>query len=326
MSTVTLRPIHNHSSYDWDEHDWDTVNDGSDTTYLSNAIPDAVNRLYKMSAPSFYGVISSVKVYVRARHAVAAACHLKPELLTHGTIYTGTDAILTATFADYYYSWSTNPNTGLAWTAQEVADLYAGYWVDGTSQSTYIADVWVVPTYTASPVTPFDQIIRPSSNNTVALTPSTGSNYACVDETTANDDTDYVKPNLASTWQTDLYNFGSLSSSGEILWVKIINRVAKVTTGATLRFRTALKTHSTTYYRPSETLVSTSYIDFQTVYGFNPYTGIAWTVQEIMDLIGGVQLYTTLVGYLPKCTQVYIEVYGVPRTGSSRSQIIGFLW
>jgi hypothetical protein len=278
-----------------------------------------------MSAPSFYGAISSVKVYVRAKHVVADACHLKPALLTHGTIYYGTDATLEVSYADYYYSWATNPSTGEAWTVQEVADLYAGFWADGTSQYTYIADVWVVPTYTASLVTPLDQTIRPSSNNTVALTPSTGSNYACVDEATANDDTDYVMPGTEDTWQTDLYNMGSLPLQvGEILWVRIVNRASK--DGASNIIKTALRTHSTTYYRPSETLYTTSYANFETVYGYNPYTGDNWTQDEISDLLAGVSLYSGVTTYVPKCTQVYVEVYALPKTGAARAMLIGPVW
>jgi hypothetical protein len=326
MSTETLRPIHNAPSYALSgEHDWSVVNDGSDGSYLTYAIPDALTALYKLAPPSFFGTISAVVFYVRARHAADSGCTLKPALMTHGTTYYGSVVTLTSSFTTYSYSLSTNPYTGEPWTIQEIADLYAGFWADGTSQYTDIADVWAIPTYTASTATPIHSYIYPISNNTVSLTPSTGSNYACVDDPhdSPNDDTDYVKPNAASTWQTDLYNMGDLEGLGEILWVRIWNRVAKVTTGGTLRFKTATKTHSTLYERPAETLTDTAYTDFSTVYGYNPYTGAKWTVQEITDLLAGTQLYTTLADYLPKCTQVFGEVFSRPKAGGPRVILMG---
>jgi hypothetical protein len=45
---------------------------------------------------------------------------------TNGTEYRGSDQTVTASYVDYSYQWSTNPNTSSAWTWTEIDALQAG--------------------------------------------------------------------------------------------------------------------------------------------------------------------------------------------------------
>jgi len=248
----------------------------------------------------------------------------------NGTSYLGTQQLTGTSFATYYHTWTTNPYTGVAWTIQETADLSVGFWLNiGTSSLGYIADAWIVITHTDGPIAR-DQYIYPVSNNSVTLTPNTGSNYDCVndDQAAPDDDSSYVRPNTTS-YQIDLYNLGSPPLPyTEIFWVRVVTRSAGVTTGAILNAIPVLSTHSTTYYpRPEESLANvTSYSNYEIVYGYNPYTGSKWTDAEVTDLIAGVRMYSSASGYWPKCTQVFVEVYGLPKSMSRAPQIIGLMW
>jgi hypothetical protein len=120
------------------------------------------------------------------------------------------------------------------------------------------------------------------------FSPTAGSNYQCVDENPANDDTDYVFSSTVG--HKDTYNFGSLSSSlGSVLAVAVNTVDRKDDAGS--------RTNSHLIYSGS-TVVSgavysptTSYVNHQTVFPTNP-GGTTWTIADVNGVEGGHKIET----------------------------------
>ena len=136
-------------------------------------------------------------------------------------------------------------------------------------------------------------------------------NYACVDESSADEDTTYVNRDYNSTAYTlDLYNLPAHSGSGVINSITIYARCRK--THDVGYAKIACKTHSATYYGSEETL-GESYANYSKQYTTNPNTSSAWTWTEIDALQVGVSLKHVIsgppeMGQGTRCTQVYVEV------------------
>ena len=150
--------------------------------------------------------------------------------------------------------------------------------------------------------------LRPNGDYSVALTRSTGSdNYALVDEATL-DEADYVY-RATNTYATDSYEFSDPSVSGTInnvtLKAYIRNTGTLGTSYAKLTMNgadgdeiTMVGGHSTTLYSFA---INT-----------NPFTGSAWTWQNINDLTAGVRLKGTGTGGQAQCYQLWVEVDYTP--------------
>jgi hypothetical protein len=96
------------------------------------------------------GIINSVTLYFRARLAGSCPTHTaNTQLLTHSTLYAGTSETLTGSYADYSTVYTTNPNTGSAWTWTEVNDMEIGIGITGCSPGNepFVTQVWAVVDY-----------------------------------------------------------------------------------------------------------------------------------------------------------------------------------
>ena len=90
--------------------------------------------LYNIASSSYMvGTINSVSVTVRALSAGNG--NLSTKLITHSTEYTGGNTPLTGSFAYYTTTYTTNPNTGLAWTWAEITDLQIGEYLATDNQA-----------------------------------------------------------------------------------------------------------------------------------------------------------------------------------------------
>jgi PKD repeat protein len=134
-----------------------TSDDGLSFVYTNNS--NYLTDLYNLPDQSLTGTINSVTVYIEAERAillVSPQSSARPAIKTHGGIYYGTEVTLTTSYATYFYTWSTNPNTSTAWSWTEINDLQAG--VSLRSCNPYLArqsrctHVYVVVDYT--PCTP----------------------------------------------------------------------------------------------------------------------------------------------------------------------------
>jgi hypothetical protein len=132
------------------------------------------------------------------------------------------------------------------------------------------------------------QSIYPSgAGNTTQMTPSAGSNYACVDETSPNGDTDYVSETTAG--EKDTYAFGSLTpTSGTIKGVQILVNARKDDAGN--RTMAPVYRPASTDYDGTTVSVGDSYTYYREITEVSPATSAAWTIAEINGAEFGVKL------------------------------------
>jgi hypothetical protein len=109
-------------------------------------------------------------------------------------------------------------------------------------------------------------------------TPTAGANWQCVDESTPNDDTDYVHTNISGYYDT--YEFGNLTTiSGEVFGVQI-NMYGKKPDAGTKYIRSAVRP-TTTEYDGNLHSLGDSYGYFIDLYTTNPETTSGWTISEV---------------------------------------------
>lgn len=136
------------------------------------------------------------------------------------------------------------------------------YIADGTSSQTFLGDRAV-------------KVTAPTgAGATTAWTPSTGANWAAVDEQPANDDTDYVSS--ATVNQVDTYAFADLGANvGAIDAVNVVLRARKDDAG-TRQVAPVARPGSTDRVGATKTL-STTYQLVDNLWLTNPDTSSAWT-------------------------------------------------
>jgi len=123
----------------WEKVD-DEIPDG-DSTYVSTENFDWQEDLYNIADHSIgSGTINYVKVYMVCRAEITnpsqstAYVHIK----TGGMEYNGGDDTMTDSYATYSYQWSANPQTGEAWTWDEIDALQIGVGLRRPKPNTYI--------------------------------------------------------------------------------------------------------------------------------------------------------------------------------------------
>jgi len=108
-----------------------------DTTYLhTTAIQTYQYDLFELQnhTGGQFDTINSVtvKYRVRCENAGGSVCKFKSYLRTESTNYEGAEKLSSGvTYINYTEVYNTNPNTGTAWTIQQVNDLQAGFGLNG---------------------------------------------------------------------------------------------------------------------------------------------------------------------------------------------------
>lgn len=155
-----------------------------------------------------------------------------------------------------------------------------------------------------------DLILRPNGDNTVALTPSSGSNnYAMVDESSADDDSSYVYTSSGGKDKYDLPNHSS--ESGTISNVRVSWR-SKNQSALLANVAADIIVGGSEYLGTNQNQ-SSSYANYYYDWANNPKTSSAWSWSDIDALIAGVYV-TALLGEV-RVTQVYITVTFTSTTG-----------
>ena len=118
---------------DGGEANWEDVDDETpdeDSTYVEAApTGDRLIDLYAIPGlPTSSLTINSVKIYIRCRCTNAAPTGLlaNTAIKTGGATYYGDDEDLTNSWTNYSKTYALNPDTGVAWTYDEVAALQIG--------------------------------------------------------------------------------------------------------------------------------------------------------------------------------------------------------
>ena len=131
----------------WQCVDESVADDAS--TQIINCSNNWRTDVYSMSAPSASSCqVGSVTVYCRAIRDHTQG-NIEPTLYVGGTEYNSSSMALTNSWAEYSYTWSTNPNTGGLWSWTDVANLHAGARFKGQNSNfcARLTQVWVVVKY-----------------------------------------------------------------------------------------------------------------------------------------------------------------------------------
>lgn len=125
------------------------------------------------------------------------------------------------------------------------------------------------------------------AGNYTQFTPSTGSNYTCVDEASVNT-TDYVSS--SNVGDIDTYALGDLASTatGTIMGIQVNNMALKDDAGA--RSVANVIRSGTTDEVSSSAALSTSQLDYRSIHETDPATSAAWTVSGINALEAGTKV------------------------------------
>jgi hypothetical protein len=130
MATEILRPNGQGSettlpwtspSQDPEDH-WQNVDEATpdeDSTFVArgSASADWNRDLYALPASSGSGTINGITVYARVKcDGTPTQTNLVISCRTHSTTYEDDEKTTTDAYADYSKVWTTNPNTGSAWT------------------------------------------------------------------------------------------------------------------------------------------------------------------------------------------------------------------
>lgn len=173
------------------------------------------------------------------------------------------------------------------------SSAYANTWLMRGSSGgyTYIDDLYVLDT-NGSVNNDFlgdvkIEVIRPTgAGNSTDFTPSTGSNWQNVDDTTPDDDSTYNYHAPQGLPGTDLFQMGDLTTiSGSVFAIQPIMYARKDDAGSADLY-SVLRTGGTDYVGSGISLPD-SYIYHTDIVEENPNTATAWTVTDINNIEGG---------------------------------------
>lgn len=136
------------AGFHWQKVDEETP-DNADYVYVTGMMtPEYKYDAYYIPEETYSGTIGSVTVYIRCKRGSEAGGKAKAAIITHSQVYYGDEITLSDRFNLYSEEWTTNPNTGNAWTWDEVGALKIGVSlkVGGTLMGhwTYCSQIYVV--------------------------------------------------------------------------------------------------------------------------------------------------------------------------------------
>ncbi len=157
---VILRPDGAGDKNTWDSGTYSSVNDQNDATYLESSISELLppwqEGLFSTANHSAgSGTISWVRVHIRYKDDATALIHAKvrTSMKTNGNEYDGAEVTCSASWADTYTEYTTNPSTGSNWTWNEIDNIQIG--VDGQGVgplllpvNAQVAEIWLEVDYT----------------------------------------------------------------------------------------------------------------------------------------------------------------------------------
>jgi hypothetical protein len=123
--------------------------DNNDATYVYNVSSSYKKDTYNIPDHTTEdGIINSVTIYFRITNSGASTTYAKPLLVTHSTLYEGTEVTRTGTgWVNQNQTYTTNPNSGSAWTWAEIDALQIGTELKVSAGDGMMADCWIVINY-----------------------------------------------------------------------------------------------------------------------------------------------------------------------------------
>lgn len=126
------------------------------------------------------------------------------------------------------------------------------------------------------------------ADDVVAMTPSAGSNYECVDEQPNDGDTTYVSTAVPAT---DIYSFPTSITPGSVVYAVGVEYVARKDDGGSNILNSLIDVGGVSYDGASNGL-TTTFQRFRDFWGVNPATGLPWTVAQATAVKAGVERNT----------------------------------
>lgn len=331
-AVVTLRPTAPGDLTEIDsqtpnqDYHFDKVGDESDSRYVGITYYTGGRRdLYKVPRiGSLYniGSIESVKITVRC-YGTSTSSRITTLVKTHDTEYYGTPTAPTGSWADYSTTYNTNPNTGVAWTLDEVDALQAGVKLVLNNQtSVYCSQVFVEVTCSfAIPLTTLD--IHPSRDGyykSLGTHPSTSSHYTLVDGETP-DDADYVYGTQSAYQYQDTYGFPTQTNKGIIKNIRVYFRYNFDVDNSTAGY-SCMRQSSTNNDVALLSWKGSNFVTWYVDYSTNPITGLPWSWDDIGAMEFGPRVTSSGTAFC--CSYVMVRVYYLPNPSRRAHGLITF--
>ena len=236
---------------------------------------------YNLSTGIFYVYKGDQATFLAAGSIVVPAgnwCHLQIYFLPHAT--TGTFAVKVNGILDINFSGSTSPST---------ADINkVGLYCPGGS-STFYWDNFVVDNAAYPGVSRIALLTPSGAGNSAQWDPSTGANYACVDEVPYSD-TDFISTNVVD--EVDTYAMSDLPGAAAVVkCVQVSARARREGASTPQNIALAVRTTGGDAYSADQVL-QTSFITHSKIWETNPGTTNPWTVSEVNAMEAGVKSRT----------------------------------
>lgn len=130
-------------------------------------------------------------------------------------------------------------------------------------------------------------LLPSGAGNYSQWTPSAGSNYACVDETAPNSDTDYVSE--TNPGDIDTYAFGDISGSSATIQAVAVNMFARKDDAGARTICPVYRRSSTDTLGDNISLAN-GYLWYAKIWQADPLTAAAWTLANLNGSEFGVKL------------------------------------
>lgn len=209
------------------------------------------------------GVIQSgVWAYIEWKWTIDDAAGSYEVRVNGLTVLTGTskDTRSTNLGATTYSAVALLSNAGIS-NQRDFDDVYV---IDltGSLNNDFLGDVTVTA------------LLPTGAGSATGWTPSTGSNYQCVDEASPNDDTDYVSASAVDT--KDTYAFDDVPAGSVIKAVQVVSAQRKENEGPG-KIKHVVRSSSADYDQAEQGIGGATYSFLCTVVETDPATSAAWT-------------------------------------------------
>lgn len=156
------------------------------------------------------------------------------------------------------------------------------------------------------------ETLRPNgagSETSIQDVSGAATHWEAVDEVVADNTTTNVWQSAVTTGVRDLYALSNHSINGTIRELIVSMRVHPGGTSANGYFKSSLKTHGAIYdgiQRRTQYLYD--WVTFWESWETNPYTGKAWTWEEVDNLEAGLVMIVPYGTGYARCTQLYVQI------------------
>ena len=187
----------------WDCCDEDPPDD--DSSYVESNSATWKYEAYNLENRTGSGTINWVRVYVRAKLVSPGTSIIRTLIRTYGANYESGDITPSTSYQNNYTQYDTNPNTGLAWTWDEIDSLQAG--ASGKTSGNVnirMTAVWVIVNY--SPIGGYELDLN--GNFTIDL-----STYPLASIETVEIQLRYRADDAGEKWYLKAYNWTAATYS-----------------------------------------------------------------------------------------------------------------